>query len=180
MDAGAMTKDDRPGRAAGPVPLPVRAAGRRRVWPDAAPVGSDQSDGDLVRAAFQEPALFGHLYERYFAIVFGYCQRRLDEPAAAEDACAAIFSRAFASLTTCRHPDRFRSWLFTIAHTRSPTATGPVSPWPTSTTSPTCCATRPDRPRTAPLPPRRAGLCTRPCSPCRTTSATSSSSGWPA
>ena len=116
MDAGWMTKDDLPGRAAGPVPLPVRAASRPRARPHAAPIASDQSDADLVRAAVQEPALFGHLYERYFAVVFGYCQRRLDEPAVAEDACAAIFSRAFASLNTCRHPDRFRSWLFTIAH----------------------------------------------------------------
>lgn len=116
MDARAMAKDDPPGQPVVPFTLPVRSRSRIRALPDSRPVVRVEPDADLVRAACREPAVFGQLYERYFPIVYGYCQRRLDEPAAAEDACAAIFSRAFASLSTCRHPDRFRSWLFTIAH----------------------------------------------------------------
>lgn len=115
MDARAMVKDDPPGRPAVPFALPIRRAAAR-ARRDSPPAVSEPSDAELVRAACHESAVFGQLYERYFGIVYGYCQRRLDEPTAAEDACAAIFSRAFASLASCRHPDRFRSWLFTIAH----------------------------------------------------------------
>jgi RNA polymerase sigma factor (sigma-70 family) len=116
MDARAMAKDDPPGQPVVPFTLPVRSRSRIRALPDSRPVVRVEPDADLVRAACREPAVFGQLYERYFPIVYGYCHRRLDEPATAEDACAAIFSRAFASLGSCRHPDRFRSWLFTIAH----------------------------------------------------------------
>ena len=116
MDARAMAKDDPPGRPVVPFRLRVQEASRRRPVPDSHPVSADASDADLVRAACVQPAVFGQLYERYFEVVYGYCQRRLDDRSAAEDACAAIFSRAFASLGSCRHPDRFRSWLFTIAH----------------------------------------------------------------
>ena len=116
MDAQAMAKDDPPGRPVVSLRLPAQEASHRRPAPDTRQVSAAASDADLVRAACHDPAVFGLLYERYFEVVFGYCQRRLNEPAAAEDACAAIFSRAFASLATCRHPDRFRSWLFTIAH----------------------------------------------------------------
>ncbi len=116
MDARAMVKDDPPGRPLVPLPLTGRTRGRARVVPESRLVPGETADADLVLAARQEPAIFGQLYERYFAVVYGYCLRRLDDRTVAEDACAAIFSRAFASLGSCRHPDRFRSWLFTIAH----------------------------------------------------------------
>ena len=116
MGARAMAKDDPPGRPVVPLTLPVRTAGRARAIPESRPTLAEPADADLVRTAIHEPAVFGQLYERYFAVVYGYCLRRLDDRTVAEDACAAIFSRAFASLANCRHPDRFRSWLFTIAH----------------------------------------------------------------
>lgn len=116
MDARAMAKDDPAGRPVVPLTLPVRTAGTARSRPNSRPIPAELADADLVLAARQEPAIFGHLYERYFGVVYGYCLRRVDDRTVAEDACAAIFSRAFASLASCRHPDRFRSWLFTIAH----------------------------------------------------------------
>lgn len=116
MDGRAMAKDDPPGRPVVPLTLPIRQTGLARRLPDTRPATNELSDAELVRAACAQPAVFGQLYERYFAVVYGYCLRRLDDRTVAEDACAAVFSRAFASLSTCRHPDRFRSWLFTIAH----------------------------------------------------------------
>ncbi len=116
MDARAMAKDDPPGHLVVPLTLPIRPSRLARRLLDTHPATGDMSDAELVRAACAQPAVFGHLYERYFSVVHGYCLRRLDDRTVAEDACAAIFSRAFASLGTCRHPDRFRSWLFTIAH----------------------------------------------------------------
>ena len=73
-------------------------------------------DADLVVSARAEPDRFAILYERYFEPVYGYCRRRLPDSTTAEDACATVFSRAFAALGSCQRPDRFRSWLFTIAH----------------------------------------------------------------
>ncbi len=116
MDARSMAKDDPAGRPVVPFRLSARDVAVSQRVPDSAPALANVSDADLVRAACQQPAIFGQLYERYFEVVYGYCQRRLDDRSAAEDACATIFSRAFASLGSCRHPDRFRSWLFTIAH----------------------------------------------------------------
>lgn len=117
MDARAMAKDDPPIRPVVPLTLPTEIARRARPRPENRPaVPVETTDADLVRAAVREPAIFGQLYERYFAVVYGYCLRRLDDRTVAEDASAAIFSRAFASIGSCRHPDRFRSWLFTIAH----------------------------------------------------------------
>lgn len=74
------------------------------------------SDADLVHATLADPTRFADLYGRYFDLVFAYCLRRLDDPTVAEDAAAAIFSRAFAAIGSCRQPERFRPWLFTIAH----------------------------------------------------------------
>ncbi|HEV2528952.1 MAG TPA: sigma-70 family RNA polymerase sigma factor [Thermomicrobiales bacterium] len=93
-------------------------AGQGRRATQAASVVDPASlpDADLVALARLEPDRFAVLYERYFEPVHGYCRRRLADPATAEDACAAVFSRAFAALGSCQQPDRFRSWLFTIAH----------------------------------------------------------------
>lgn len=116
MDARAMVKDDPPERPVGSLTLPIRTIRRERDAYVSGSVAAQTTDAELVRAARDEPAVFGRLYERYFGLVYAYCQRRLEDRTAAEDASAAIFSRAFASIGSCRHPERFRSWLFTIAH----------------------------------------------------------------
>ena len=76
-----------------------------------------QTDDDvtLVRAALDDPAAFGALYERYARSIFGYCYRWLGSPDAAENVTSTIFMRALAQLATFRGNGSFRSWLFAIA-----------------------------------------------------------------
>ncbi|MGE3796820.1 MAG: RNA polymerase sigma factor [Thermomicrobiales bacterium] len=77
---------------------------------------AEATDRELVERALLDPAAFLDIFERYRDPVHRYCHRRLDSREAAEDATQTIFMRAFASLTSCRDRDGFRSWLFTIAH----------------------------------------------------------------
>ena len=59
---------------------------------------------------------FAALYDRYFAGIYGYCLSELRDPEAAADAASLTFLRALAALHRYRPHDRFRSWLFAIAH----------------------------------------------------------------
>src|SRR5215210_5798206 len=79
--------------------------------------GSEREDRELVRAALTTPELFGHLYDRYVNLVFGYCYRRLNSRWAAEDATSVIFLKAVSGLSGYqKDAPSFRTWLFTIAH----------------------------------------------------------------
>ena len=72
-------------------------------------------DAALLAIAKRDRAVFAHLYDRHVHQVYRYCDRRLREREAAEDATSQTFEKAFASLASC--PDEaFRAWLFTIAH----------------------------------------------------------------
>jgi RNA polymerase sigma-70 factor (ECF subfamily) len=72
-------------------------------------------DALLVERAQAEPGAFAPLYDRYVDAVFRYCDRRLGDRSAAEDATSTIFMRAFVNLPRF-HAGSFRGWLFTIAH----------------------------------------------------------------
>ena len=72
-------------------------------------------DSAYVASAKRNPEAFSLIYQRYERRIFAYCLRRLGDPDAAEDATSLIFARAFAKLGSC-DPNRFRAWLFTIAH----------------------------------------------------------------
>src|SRR5687767_14154323 len=76
---------------------------------------ADLDEADLVASAKRDRAAFAALYRRYVEPVYRYCDRCLGNRDAAEDATSLIFTKALAALATCRD-DRFRSWLFTIAH----------------------------------------------------------------
>ena len=106
----ALTGTSRPGGSVRSVP---NIAGEAATAPNAA---ITPGDADLVRAAQWDAAAFAALYERYFDAVYRYCARRLTPASTAEDAAATIFGRAFGAIGTCRNPERFRAWLFTIAH----------------------------------------------------------------
>ena len=69
----------------------------------------------LVAAARADPRAFAPLYERYVGPVYGYCQLRLGEREAAEDATSDIFVKALAELGGYRDGS-FPAWLFRIAH----------------------------------------------------------------
>src|SRR5688572_27352568 len=81
----------------------------------AEPSGGDHpDDAALLAAAKADRRAFGLLYARYVGNVYRFCDRRLGDPAAAEDATSQVFLRALAALSTCRD-DRFAPWLFAIA-----------------------------------------------------------------
>jgi RNA polymerase sigma-70 factor (ECF subfamily) len=89
---------------------------RTRAPAGGEPAGDEPGDEDLVAQARCDPAVFAHLYRRYAANVYQYCDRCLGDRDAAEEATQTIFLRALASLATCRDGRTFRSWLFAIAH----------------------------------------------------------------
>ncbi len=69
-----------------------------------------------MRAATDREA-FGLLYDRWFDRIYGYCYRRLQTRAGAEDATSQTFLKAFAGLPGYREDaTSFRAWLFAIAH----------------------------------------------------------------
>lgn len=72
-------------------------------------------DRRLVERARDDRAAFAQLYDRYLTDVYRYCFLRLGTREAAEDATSIVFTKALRSIGSCR-PDRFRSWLFSIAH----------------------------------------------------------------
>ena len=91
-----------------------------RPWTEAS--GSERmvrerepDERSLVEQAKRERAAFALLYDRYLTLVFRYCYLRLGTKEAAEDATSIVFTKALDGISSCR-PDRFRSWLFAIAH----------------------------------------------------------------
>lgn len=83
----------------------------------ASPRGSSGTDERrLVEAAQRDPARFGELYEKYFAVVYAYIARRLADRAEAEDVTAEVFRKALASLPRFKWTGApFAAWLFRIA-----------------------------------------------------------------
>lgn len=81
------------------------------TWP------SLEDDHRLALAARSDPQQFGLLYDRYVERIYGYCYRRLQTRAGAEDATSQTFLKAFAGLGGYREDaPSFRAWLFAIAH----------------------------------------------------------------
>jgi RNA polymerase sigma-70 factor, ECF subfamily len=76
----------------------------------------DATDDLLVARSRQDPRAFAALYGRYFAAVYGYCFAELRDPEAAADAASQTFLQALSALDRYHADNRFRSWLFTIAH----------------------------------------------------------------
>jgi RNA polymerase sigma-70 factor (ECF subfamily) len=91
----------------------------------------DLDERGLVEQAKRERAAFATLYDRYLPAVYRYCYLRLGSKEAAEDATSIVFTKALNAISTCQ-PDRFRSWLFAIAHNvvvdsyRSRSSTEPI------------------------------------------------------
>lgn len=70
----------------------------------------------LVEAAQRDPACFGDLYEKYFALVYAYVARRLRNRPEAEDLAAEVFRKALQSLPRFKWTGApFAAWLFRIA-----------------------------------------------------------------
>ena len=88
----------------------------RRRQPEHLAESAPDADALLVVWSRQNPQAFTALYDRYFPVVYGYCQSQLGDPEAAADASSATFLKALAALPGYREAGRFRSWLFAIAH----------------------------------------------------------------
>ena len=69
----------------------------------------------LIRAARQDPALFGELYKHYIERVYRYLYSRVGNVHEAEDLTAQTFLAAFESFERLRNDTHFASWLFSIA-----------------------------------------------------------------
>ena len=79
----------------------------------------DGGDDDLhlIRLAQTDLLEFGRIYDKYVAVIYAYCRRRLDTDALAEDATSTIFMKALAATPNFRPgAGTVRSWLFAIAH----------------------------------------------------------------
>ena len=75
------------------------------------------SDGDLVLLALEgRQDAFSALYERYFPSVFDFLTRMLRNREEAADVAQDAFIKALEQLGNLKNPERFKSWLFTIAH----------------------------------------------------------------
>jgi RNA polymerase sigma-70 factor (ECF subfamily) len=71
----------------------------------------------LVVAARTDRAAFGQLYQMYYERILGYCYRRLNQRAAAEDVCSDTFlyvARKMSAFRGDREED-FRRWVYRIA-----------------------------------------------------------------
>lgn len=75
------------------------------------------TDADLVAAAVSgDRDAFTELYHRHRSAVTGFLTRSVGDPDLAEDLAQEAFITALRNLGSLRVPDRFRPWLFTIAH----------------------------------------------------------------
>jgi len=73
----------------------------------------------IIRAARQDPRVFGDLYKLYVEQVFRYLYSRTGNVHEAEDITAQTFLAAFESFNRFRQEDHFASWLFTIARNKA-------------------------------------------------------------
>ncbi len=74
-------------------------------------------DGELVSLARTgSEEAFAALYERYFTNVYDFLTRLLRDRQEAADVAQDTFIKAFEQLGHLENPERFKSWLFTIAH----------------------------------------------------------------
>lgn len=100
--------------------MPQRLRYRRRVANQEAFDGAGREPADdrqLALAAIADPALFEHIFSKYWGAILRYCSMRLADPADAEDAAIRVMSNAFAALPRfVSGPGQFRAWLFAIAH----------------------------------------------------------------
>lgn len=78
-------------------------------------VVAPDDDAALMRAAQTDPAPFGTLFDRHFAAIYRFCERRVG-PDMAEDAAGETFRRAFEARHTydLSHSNS-RPWLYRIA-----------------------------------------------------------------
>jgi RNA polymerase sigma factor (sigma-70 family) len=79
--------------------------------------GSKTRDAELVeRAAAGNREAMAELYSRHFDSVYDFLRRMMRDADEAADVTQDVFVKAMTSLSTLKKSDRFRTWLFSIAH----------------------------------------------------------------
>jgi RNA polymerase sigma-70 factor (ECF subfamily) len=73
----------------------------------------------IIKAARQDPKVFGELYKLYVEQVFRYLFSRIGNVHEAEDVTAQTFLEAFESFDKFRQDGHFASWLFGIARNKA-------------------------------------------------------------
>ena len=73
----------------------------------------------LAQRAATDRQAFARLYQLFVARVFRYLYSRTNNAQIAEDLTSQTFITAFQSIHTLRQPERFTSWLFTIARNKT-------------------------------------------------------------
>lgn len=77
----------------------------------------ETAEGNVVtRAASGDAGAMAELYTQYFDGVYDFLARMLRNRQDAEDAAQDTFVKAFRGLPGLEQPERFKSWLFSIAH----------------------------------------------------------------
>lgn len=70
-----------------------------------------------MRMAQTDLSEFARIYDKYVALIYAYCWRRLRSNVLAEDATSAVFMKALAATPGFKPgTGSVRSWLFAIAH----------------------------------------------------------------
>ncbi|MEO6060593.1 MAG: sigma-70 family RNA polymerase sigma factor [Thermoflexales bacterium] len=86
-------------------------------FPSPNSMGDPRADKTLARAARDDAALFGTLYERHVATIYRYVYYRVGNHDDTEDLTARVFMRALKHIGS--YDDRgvpFTAWLYRIAH----------------------------------------------------------------
>ncbi len=78
-----------------------------------------ESDKFTVLQAMHDPTLFTPLYQKYLLPVYKYVFSKVFDALVAEDITSQTFMTALQSLPALRQPERFSSWLFSIAHNKT-------------------------------------------------------------
>ncbi len=73
----------------------------------------------IIKAARQNPRVFGQLYKLYVEQVFRYLYSRVGNVHDAEDITSQTFLIAFEFFDRFRQDEHFASWLFTIARNKA-------------------------------------------------------------
>ena len=74
------------------------------------------TDAELVvQAQAGTEAAFAELYQRHFDAVYDFLARMVRNTDEAADLAQDAFLKAMKSLAGLQHPERFKSWLFSIA-----------------------------------------------------------------
>ena len=79
------------------------------------PLRNEPDESLACRAATNQAAMT-ELYVRYQFLIFQYCRHRISDAEQVNDIVSEIFLKVLADLAKGTKIERFRSWIFTIAH----------------------------------------------------------------